>query len=127
MRVKFKKTTLFDITSLGGPYEDGVEGEEKNLDDDHALIMFTAGVVELLDKDDPDSEDKQPASESIATALRQLDPENDDHWTEAGLPSMAAVEERVGSKDIKRADVAAAMPDWDRDKALEAATRPAGG
>jgi len=119
MRVKFKKTTHFDITGLGGPYVDGVKGQEKKLDDEHALIMFKAGVLELLDEDQP-----EPSMDDIAEAISQLDPENDDHWTEAGLPAMAAVEDLVGTKDIKRADVGAAMPDWDRDKALEAATRP---
>ena len=98
-----------------------VTGEEKNIDDDHALIMFRSGVVDLLAT-------KEPAPETtgdIATALGQLDPENDDHWTGSGLPAMAAVEERVGSKDIKRADVEAALPGWNRDASLEAATNPA--
>lgn len=121
--VKFKKTTHFDITGLGGPYVDGVEGEEKNIPEDHALILYKSGVVELLGGVVPELEPEPvlEMSEKIAGAVRGLDPENDEHWTEAGLPAMAAVEDVVGSKDIKRADVEAAEPGWDRDKALEAA------
>jgi len=120
MKVKFTKTTHFDITGLGGPYVDGVKGEEKDLDEDHALVLFKSGVVNLLDKNAP-APGKQSLSERIKTAILELDPEHDDHWTDAGLPAMAAVEDLVGSKSINRADVAAAVPDWDRDKALEAA------
>lgn len=119
MKVKFTKTTHFDITGLGGPYVDGVKGEEKDLDEDHALVLFKSGVVILLDKNAPD---EQPSPEQIAAAVRGLNPETDAHWTDAGLPAMAEVEKLVGSKSIKRADVAHAVPGWDRDKALEAAT-----
>ncbi|MEE9160020.1 MAG: hypothetical protein V3U60_16745 [Gammaproteobacteria bacterium] len=126
MRVNFKKTTHFDITGLGGPYVDGTKGEEQDLPEKHALVLFSSGVVELLDSaetaiDDPISPDM---TEQIAAAVRDLDPENDDHWTDAGLPAMKAVEDVVGTKAIKRADVEAAAPGWDRDRALEAATSP---
>ena len=123
MKVKFTKTTHFDITGLGGPYVDGVEGEEKDLDEDHALVLFKSGVVDLLKKNAPapGKQSEPEMTEKIAAAVRGLNPENDEHWTGAGLPAMAAVEDLVGSKDIKRADVEAAVPGWDRDKALEAA------
>ncbi len=121
MKVKFTKTTHFDITGLGGPYVDGVKGIETDLPDDHALVMFKSGVVDLLDKNAADEHLEPEMTEKIAAAVRGLDPENDEHWTDAGLPAMAAVESLVGSKDIKRADVNAAVPDWNRDKALEVA------
>lgn len=126
--VRFRKTTHFDITGLGGPYVDGEEGEEKNIPQDHALVLYKNGVVDLLEGGlavQDEQLEPDPAllemPEKIADAVRKLDPEDDDHWTDAGLPAMAAIEALVGTKSIVRADVEAAAPGWDRDKALEAA------
>ena len=70
----------------------------------------------------------EPLSEGngeIAAALKKLDPENDDHWvmtgTHKGLPKLFAVEEAYGRAGLTRQDLEAALPGWNRDKALEAA------
>ena len=53
-------------------------------------------------------------SEQIIKALSQLDQANNKHWTGAGLPSVKAVEEILG-RDITRADINDAAPDFKRD------------
>jgi len=58
----------------------------------------------------------------ILEALKQLDPKNDEHWTGDGLPRMDAVEALVGDESIKRADVTAASPDFNREAAAATAT-----
>lgn len=55
-------------------------------------------------------------SKAILDALRQLDPNNEDHWTNAGAPAVAVVSDLAG-EDLKRADITAAAPEFD----LEAA------
>ncbi len=50
----------------------------------------------------------------ISTALDQLDPKNDEHWTKTGLPVMGAVEVLVGDTNITRAEVTEARPDFNR-------------
>lgn len=57
----------------------------------------------------------------IIDALNSLDPDVSDHWTEAGLPKVAAVEAGSGVVGVTRKDIEAAMPGWNRDKALEKA------
>lgn len=49
----------------------------------------------------------------VAAAVAQLDPENDDHWTQNGEPKVDAVEAIVGGK-VSRADIEAAAPDAKR-------------
>lgn len=56
-------------------------------------------------------------NERLAKAVRSLDPENDDHWTKDGRPTMAAVEKSYGATDFTRADVDAVAPGYTRDKA----------
>ena len=86
----------------------------------------------LVDEQESDGQDDQSeaaeavqvkAGPKVAEAVYKLDAMNDDHWTDAGLPAMAAVEAALGSTGITRRDVAAAVPGWDREKALEAAAR----
>lgn len=75
---------------------------------------------------EPPKPDEQPnklqtlGNERLAAALRQLDPENDEHWTKIGKPAMSALEQFYGSSDITRADVEAAIPDFNRDVARAA-------
>lgn len=56
-------------------------------------------------------------SENLVKAVLALDPANVDHWTEEGIPAMAAVEAAYGSNGITRRDVDQAVPGWNRDKA----------
>lgn len=53
-------------------------------------------------------------NQKLKKAIAQLDVKNDDHWTDAGLPAMKAVETFYGSAGITRADVNAAAPNLTR-------------
>lgn len=51
----------------------------------------------------------------ILEALQQLDPTDDGHWTNQGLPRMDVVEAIVGDKGIKRGDITNAAPGFTRE------------
>lgn len=57
----------------------------------------------------------------VRTALTKLDPKNADHWTDGGLPSVAAVRELAGQKEVSRADIAALAPNLTREEAAKVA------
>ena len=59
------------------------------------------------------------ANPVLAKAVMKLDPEDDDHWTKAGLPALVAVEDALGKAGATRKDVDAAIPGWNREKAYE--------
>lgn len=79
---------------------------------------------ESADQPEP-SEPEAVGSDEVATAMMKLDPSNDDHWVMTGAhkgkPKLLAVEEAYGRSGLTRQDLEAALPGWDRDKALEAA------
>lgn len=56
----------------------------------------------------------------IIDGINALDPTVDDHWTQAGLPSVQAVATASGVANVTRKDIEAAMPGWNREKAMEA-------
>lgn len=51
--------------------------------------------------------------ETVADALKALDPANDEHWTARGVPSMSIIEQLMG-RDVSRAEVEAVAPDLTR-------------
>lgn len=51
--------------------------------------------------------------ELVKAAVEGLDPKNDEHWTQAGLPEVAAVKAALGA-DVTRAQIAAAAPEAKR-------------
>jgi len=53
---------------------------------------------------------------TINVALDQLEHDNDNHWTDAGLPAMNAIEAMVGDEKVNRSDVEAARPGFVRIK-----------
>lgn len=55
----------------------------------------------------------------LARIVYDLDPDNDNHWTQTGKPALSAVTEGYGSGDVTRSDVNKAAPGWNRDKARE--------
>ena len=63
----------------------------------------------------------------IKRALDTLDPKNDAHWTNGGLPSMERMKEITGKSDLTRAEVSAVAPGFDRAAAAEAANGGASG
>lgn len=54
---------------------------------------------------------------SIEEILKGLDPEDGALWTTTGKPSMAAIENAYGSKDVSRRDVEKAIPGFNRSAA----------
>lgn len=56
----------------------------------------------------------------ILEALGQLDPANDEQWTGDGLPKVDAVAALVENAELKRADITAAAPDFNREAAIAA-------
>lgn len=71
------------------------------------------------------TEPETVVDESIKAAVMKLDPEVEDHWVKTGpmrgKPKCGSVEEALGRAGVTREDVEAAVPGWDRDRALEAA------
>ncbi len=67
----------------------------------------------------PDPADTKAADldEAVRAAVRALDPANDDHWTQAGLPAMRAVEQSVGNRGVSREDINRLMPGYERPQA----------
>lgn len=59
--------------------------------------------------------------ETLRTVISSLDPNVSGHWTQAGLPSVTSIARAAKREDITRADINAAVPDWNRDKARELA------
>lgn len=81
-----------------------------------AEVKETKTEIEIANKD-PVAE----TNDKLVEAVMALDPMNDEHWTMDGKPRMDAVEATYGSADIKRADIDAAAPGYDRNAALEKA------
>lgn len=50
---------------------------------------------------------------TLAEVIQDLDPANEDHWSARGLPAVEAVSKLFG-KDVSRADIEAAAPDYTR-------------
>jgi hypothetical protein len=50
----------------------------------------------------------------IRAALAQLDPTNNDHWTDDGLPKTGVVQRIANDQTIKRQDIQAAQPGFER-------------
>lgn len=57
----------------------------------------------------------------IATAVHKLDHTLDDHWTADGLPSVSVIADAVGDQKVTREMIDAAVPEWNRIKAEDAA------
>lgn len=53
-------------------------------------------------------------TEAIRAALGRLDKENDDDWTEGGLPKLARMQQLSGFEDLKRAELSDASPGFQR-------------
>jgi hypothetical protein len=72
----------------------------------------------------PPSEPASITNESVKAAVLKLDPENNSHWVatgaHAGKPRLNAVEDAFGKAGLTRQDIEAALPGWNRDRALDA-------
>lgn len=58
---------------------------------------------------------------NILNALAKLDPNNDNHWTDDGLPRMDTVKMLTGNPGLTRDAVTVAAPGFDREQARAAA------
>lgn len=89
-------------------------------------LVPAAGTVAQVEPNKDEGDGKEAAEkagdadERLVAALKGLDPANDEHWTEKGLPELAAVEKIVG-RPVKRKDVSEALPGLTRAKAKAAA------
>lgn len=63
------------------------------------------------------SADQGDGQGPLVAALKQLDPNDDEHWTADGKPKMTAVEALMGRSDITRAQVNEALPGFNREAA----------
>lgn len=54
----------------------------------------------------------------IKKAILSLEADNNDHWTQSGLPSVEAVSGILGEQ-VTRKDIGSAIPGFDRDKARD--------
>lgn len=61
-------------------------------------------------------------SSKIIDALSKLDPANDNHWTQDGLPRLDTIKILSGDPSLSREAVTAARPDFNREAAQAAAT-----
>ena len=87
-------------------------------------IVAGSGGVEAEEVEPSSEGEAADPNHTLRTALVEgLDPENDDHWTDAGIPKMAAVEIIYGSSDILRDHVDQVLPGFTRDAALELKTK----
>lgn len=59
----------------------------------------------------------------LKDALKQLDVNNDDHWTKGGLPMVDVVSHFHG-EPVTRSDIAEVWPDFTRDAAINDQTPP---
>jgi hypothetical protein len=82
-------------------------------------------VAKREDADQEERSERTVSSRKAATAAREallkLDHKNDEHWTDAGLPSVAAVREIAGVETITRADITALAPQLNREEAKKVA------
>ena len=66
-------------------------------------------------------------SKNITDALSKLDPQNDNHWTQDGLPRLDTIKILAGNPSLTREQVTAAAPDFNRGSAQAAAGAQQGG
>lgn len=89
------------------------------------------GELRVEQREQQEQEQRQPsgaggsgraAQGAIRTALTKLDPENDEHWTDAGLPAVEAVRQLSGNDDVSRQDIKSLAPKLTREEAAKART-----
>ena len=68
------------------------------------------------DDESPADDDPGSGEMSLLKAVRELDPANDDQWTEGGKPAIKAVEAIYGQK-VTRKDIEAVASDVTRESA----------
>jgi hypothetical protein len=87
-----------------------------SLDDAGGLVSRGSGPEGGSSNPEPDALADQARSK-LAKVVADLDPDNDEHWTAAGLPKLQVIEEGLSSGAVSRKDVEAVAPGYDRDSA----------
>lgn len=57
----------------------------------------------------------------IRKVVEKLDPKLDDHWTSDGLPSVSVIADALSDQKVTREMIDSAVPEWNREKAEDAA------
>lgn len=107
--------------------ENGTSGEQtqelRDNDSEQSTGSSESGAVDRGSSRRDGSQSSEPDSVAKAenpklmTALRQLDPNNEDLWRTDGKPRMEAVEKLYGAADLNRDMIEKCWPRFDRDKA----------
>lgn len=84
-------------------------------DDEDIDLSQVFDQEELKAKIKESNERDQDAA--IKAALDKLDPDNPRHWTRDGRPSLQVIHQETGLTELKRADIHAAAPDFDKKSA----------
>lgn len=87
------------------------------------------GDVQKREDADQAERDEKPVTDrarkgAVRDAIAKLDATNDEHWTEAGLPSVSAVRELSGNTEVSRQDIASLAPKLTREEAAKVAADP---
>lgn len=104
----------------------GAEGSDSSASGPSGDGHEHAGVPKFPeDKDHRVIEPPSKVNEAVKIAVLKLDPEVDQHWVMTGAhkgkPKLQAVEDAYGKAGLTRQDIEAALPNYNRDQALEAA------
>ncbi len=89
------------------------------LDDDESLDpdAFCDVIMEEYAVLPEGIEDDVFRGKVLDTLINLLDPENDEHWTQAGLPEMDAIKEISGLPNVSRTFVSDLIDGFDRERA----------
>lgn len=101
----------------GGVQEDGAGAQEAANGDEPDADTDPEGQRSEEQAETPDGPVGNEVNEKLRRAVLQLDPSNDEHWTQAGKPSISAITQLYGAGDVTRADIEAAAPGLLRDSA----------
>jgi hypothetical protein len=66
----------------------------------------------------PEGREGDPQVLKIIDAVKSLDPDADEFWTDAGLPKVSAIEKAAGLVGVTRKEIENAMPGYNREKAI---------
>lgn len=112
-------TSDLERLQSGQPKSDDDDPIATNASDETNGVELPQAFGSTESADNAPTQQTEKQGLSLAESIGQLDPENDDHWTQAGKPAIPAVENLFGKK-IKRDDVEAAAPGFDRAIAQQA-------
>jgi len=129
-----KSGTLNGYTFIGGECDLGLLGEREYIDLRGVSLYFERSYqAEMVRYNEPEPVNLGPLAqrqekpeepietygiksrlEQIADAIHALDPRNDDHWTQSGLPRVDAIEELLDDPSITRGEINEAAPGYER-------------